>query len=367
MRLKICAAADFHIGMKFARYEDAVRSALVTARMDALKRVVDEANRRSCDMMIIAGDLFDRPNCSQKVVLETLKCLDNFEGKLVALLPGNHDYFQSGPEGLWERLSRDAGDRILLCGEARPYDLEVFDLPAVLYPAPCTGKHSATGSIGWVEGAMKRDGGVFHLGLAHGSIEGISPDFDGRYYPMTRKELEKSGMDLWIVGHTHSLWTEGNVFVPGTPEPDGFDCRHGGSAWIIELEENRDIQSELVNTGTFRFEDKALELRPDRDPVGEIEQLLPEDPSRSLFRLTLRGRLTAENLERVYSFIETQKGAFFYLQLHDEDLSRQLSREEIEAAYPEGSFPCLLLSALADEEEPALLNLAWSLIREASE
>jgi len=58
---------------------------------------------------------------------------------------------------------------------------------------------------------------------------------------MTRKELESTGLDLWLLGHTHLPWPENpdknaRILIPGTPEPDGFDCNHEGSAFIINIE-----------------------------------------------------------------------------------------------------------------------------------
>ena len=266
MGLKVFAAADLHIGMKFARYGDDIRPFLIQARMDALSRMIEKANKASCDLFILAGDLFDRPNCRRKTVLEVLRYLDRFEGKLVALLPGNHDYVQDGPGSLWSVLYDEAGDRVLLLTEKKPYDLHEFDLDAVLYPGPCEEKHSSSNSIGWIGDAETGAGSGVRIGIAHGSIEGISPDFDGRYYPMGREELLAAGLDFWIIGHTHLQWSDGTVFIPGTPEPDGFDCAHEGAAWLIEPGENGTAGAETVTVGTYRFLDLTVDITPDQDP-----------------------------------------------------------------------------------------------------
>lgn len=367
MGIKLFASADLHLGMKFARYSEDVRNALVKARMEALSRMIDAANRASCDLFILAGDLFDRPNCPKAAVLEALKHLDRFEGSLVALLPGNHDYVASGTDGLWAFLSREAGDRVLLLTEGRPYDLAGFDLDAVLYPAPCTEKHSAAGADRWVASAEKRPDRAHHIGLAHGSVEGVSPDFDGRYYPMTRSGLERSGVDLWIVGHTHGQWSEGKIFIPGTPEPDGFDCSHGGSAFIITLGNDGKVEAEPVSTGAFRFIDTSLTVRLGMDPSGDIAALLPDDRSKTLLRLSLQGLISPENLDSLTAFLKTLEGELFYLLPETDGLAREITRDEIDGTFSENSFPHMLLQSLAEAEDPVLLNLAWSLVREASE
>ena len=73
----------------------------------------------------------------------------------------------------------------------------------------------------------EKDPDKIHIGIAHGSIEGVSPDFDQQYFPMTKRELNISGVDIWLMGHTHITWPKKPgkkdiVFNPGTPEPDGF-------------------------------------------------------------------------------------------------------------------------------------------------
>jgi len=365
--LTVFAAADFHIGMKFARYEDSVRSSLAEARTKTLGSLIDRANAASCDLFVIAGDLFDRPNCGKREVLEAISCLERFEGALVALLPGNHDYYQGGADGIWDTLLRDAGDRVVLLTEARPYDLADFDLDAVLYPAPCTDKYSSSGADGWVEKAQKNPERLHHLGIAHGSIQGISPDFEGRYYPMTPAGLEAAGVDLWIVGHTHVPWSAGTIYIPGTPEPDGFDCSHGGSAWIIEIAGKSAVRAERIDTGYFRFMDRAVEIHGGESPAEKIAGLLPRERENLLLRLSVSGLISADNMDILNGYIETLQNELFYLRLETDALVREITRNEIVDTYPEGSFPRLLLDDIAEENDPVLLNLAWSLIREASQ
>lgn len=365
MALKIFATADLHIGMKFARYRDDVRAALVDARLQALERMVQRANEASCDIFAVAGDLFDRPNCPKKTVLQVLHALDRFEGALVALLPGNHDYVSGGGD-LWDLLSREAGDRVLLLTERRPCDLDEFDLDAVLYPAPCTEKHSAVSAAGWITPANRVQERQYHVGLAHGSIAGVSPDFDGRYYPMSAEDLETAGMDAWIVGHTHVQWNNGRVYIPGTPEPDGFDCSGPGAAWLLRLAEDGVSAKPMVD-GMFRFLDLPLEAKPGEDVISAIERHLPAEQERVLLRLKLRGLMTAEERDKLDAYLDRLSAELFYLRCDTENLAREITGNDIDAAFPEDSLPHRLLRSLEEERDPILLNLAWGLISEASE
>ena len=57
--MKIFLTSDVHLGMKFAGYPG-VQERLVQARFDALKRCVDIANEKACELFVVGGDLFDR-------------------------------------------------------------------------------------------------------------------------------------------------------------------------------------------------------------------------------------------------------------------------------------------------------------------
>ncbi|MBW2122557.1 MAG: metallophosphoesterase, partial [Deltaproteobacteria bacterium] len=62
------------------------------ARFDALKRCVDIANEEACDLFVVGGDLFDRVSVAKRETQRAASILAEFQGKLVAVLPGNHDH-----------------------------------------------------------------------------------------------------------------------------------------------------------------------------------------------------------------------------------------------------------------------------------
>src|SRR5208337_1480370 len=139
-------------------------------------------------------------------------------------------------------------------------------LNLVIYPGPCTGKHSQENAIGWVVDCPKEPEGSLHIGLAHGSLGGVSPDFQGDYYPMTESELKAAGIDLWLLGHTHVRFPDedyghtARILLPGTPEPDGFGCRHPGYVWLLEVEEDKSVGYRSLITGHYQFILKEFHL-----------------------------------------------------------------------------------------------------------
>ena len=202
MALRVFLTSDLHLGMKFAGYPDAARAALVEARFTSLDRVVAAANTAGSELLVIAGDLFESVGATHASILRAAKSLGAFQGRLVAVLPGNHDYISS-EDKLWTRFRDAAGDAVLLLDSPRPYPLAGYEMNACLYAGPCTMKHSASNAIGWVRAAGKDNGIRHHIGVAHGSLEGLSLDKEGEYYPMRLQELADTGVRPWLVGHTH--------------------------------------------------------------------------------------------------------------------------------------------------------------------
>jgi DNA repair exonuclease SbcCD nuclease subunit len=378
--LKILASADYHLGMKFAGYPD-VQEELAEARFLTLERLITTANERGCALFLIAGDLFDRVTVSARDVQRASALLSNFQGQLVAVLPGNHDFFTGVSSALWSRFSETAGDRILLLSKPKVYDLDHFDLNIRLYAGPCDSKHSQSNAILWLKeqntsSASVQAEDVLRIGVAHGSIEGISPDAQGLYFPMKRNELDHAPVNLWIIGHTHRQHPSGggaintagmaapSVLIPGTPEADGFDCRHGGTAWMIEVDEKRKIHIESLSTGIHRFIQEEHNLESADDLKRLEKRLGAEDMQRTLLRLRLSGRLGAQQLVELRQVLREAEESLFFAQIDDSRLLERISEQTVEAEFTEGSFPFRLLKNLIAVEDFEALQTAYALLQE---
>ena len=97
-----------------------------------------EAGEQRAELLVVAGDLFDRvSSVARRDVERAARILAGFTGRLVAVLPGNHDFLS--PDGeLWRTFRDASGGSVLILEEPRPYPLSQYDLEACLYPGPCT-------------------------------------------------------------------------------------------------------------------------------------------------------------------------------------------------------------------------------------
>lgn len=379
--MRIFHTSDMHLGLKFTRgYPDEVRQKLVDARLETLGRLVDRANEERCNLFVVAGDLFDNNKGPKAIVRQAGQMLRRFEG-LVVVLPGNHDFIQQTDDPLWPTLTDALGEAHLVLAERRPYDLGPFGLDAVLYPGVCTSRHSEQNAIGWVREAIRdelppdstaRAPSKLRVGIAHGSLEGLSPDFSRDYYPMTRAELDQSGVHIWLLGHTHVRYpdreggTGETIFFPSVPEPDGFDCRHGGHAWVIDLSADGTAAFRSVPTGTFRFHEMSRKVSNEADLEKLRRHFRTLDPNRDLVKLSLSGRLPGELFESLHLLATDLEKHVLYLDPDVKDVVREITQADIDREFTEGSFPHRLLTELAGSPDDAqALQLAYELIGEA--
>jgi DNA repair protein SbcD/Mre11 len=367
--MKILLCSDFHLGMTFAGYPDAARERLVEARFAALDRAVREAGERGADLLVVAGDLFDKITAARRDVERAAHAIAAFTGRLAAVLPGNHD-FLSPDDRLWRAFKDASGGSVLVLDEQRPYPLDGWGLPACLYPGPCASKHAKANAVGWVKGAPRPAGAALAIGVAHGSLEGVSPDFAGDYHPMTVSELRGAGFDLWLLGHTHVPYpgtptSADRIFLAGTPEPDGFDCRHEGGAWLLETAAGGAVSAARVRTGSLSFREAELTVRNAADLAAFEKAFATPDARAVILRARLSGRIARELREEVGRMSGRLAAAVLHLDLRTEGLGEEITAATIDGEFAPGSFPHLLLSRLLAGGDAESLEMAHGLLEEA--
>lgn len=367
MGVKIFLTGDLHIGMKFRNYPESLGKLLVEARFDSLKRMVNTANDEKCNIFAVAGDLFDSIKISSRDIEKVVKILSEFSGECTLVMPGNHDY-DNGMVDLWKRFKDKMTENIILLNENRPYSLKNYSLNAAAYPAFCSAKHSESNNLNWLKELEEYDGESCHIGLAHGSLSGLSPDMEGSYFPMTENELLNIPMDVWLLGHTHISYPYNEntisekIFNAGTPEPDGFDCNHNGNAWIIDIDDKKIVRGKRIETGKYKFYDIKRRISDMESLQGIKDEFLKDSPENILLRLSISGRVSEDVLNSRQDFYEDMEKNLAYFKIDDSDLMVKISKEDIKKEFTEGSFPYKFLNEVSDDEEA--LQIAYEIIRE---
>jgi hypothetical protein len=213
---------------------------------------------------------------------------------------------------------------------------------------------------------------VLKIGVAHGSLQGLSPDFNGDYFPMLRQELAETGADLWLLGHTHLRYPdkdEGDadkIFYPSVPEPDGFDCRHRGYAWIIDAGIDKAITFRSVRTGQFQFQNLPLSVNSETDVTALKGSFSLMNRDKDLVKLKLSGRLPGSLIDELPAVVNELRQRVLHLEIDTTEIVRFIVQQDIDREFTEGSFPHQLLSRLSTSEaDPLALQIAYEIVREA--
>lgn len=363
--IRIFMTGDNHIGLKYTSHENA--GILAESRINAFAVMVEEANAEKCDLFVITGDLFENTyNIPKKTVAAVVELLVGFQGT-VAVLPGNHDYYDKDAK-LWQdfRSLISARDNIMLLTEYRPYELTIGSAEVTLYPALCTSLHSAPGknNLGWIKEANIVPDSRFRIGIAHGAVEGETIDSEGQYFMMKRAELESIPVDAWLIGHTHVPFPKNltdeytpcdRILNSGTHVQTDVSCNTEGLCFIVEISDDKKIRARKFNSGSLRFYRRGIVLS-----AGKMEEILDRELSEigdnSVVDLVLSGAVSFEEYRDRHDIIEKRLSRFVEGTYSDSALSELISPELISAEFPETSFSSGLLTALLDDPKEAQLT-----------
>ena len=367
--IRIFETGDNHIGLKYASHEQS--AVLSSSRVTAFENMVQTANQENCNLFVITGDLFENTySISKKNIKPVLDMLSCFMGTVI-VLPGNHDYYDTEVK-VWQYF-KDAVtsyDNILLLTDYRPYPLEINGEKVILYPALCTSVHSAPGenNLDWIKATNIPNDDTYHIGIAHGAVEGETIDKEGQYFLMTRSELESIPVDVWLIGHTHvpfprnlaeQFASAGKIFNAGTHVQTDVNCNTEGQCFIVEIEADKTVRAKKVASGNLRFYRKNIILSPEKLQETLKRELAPITDN-SVVELILSGAVTKDEYENRHTIINDELSRFIEGNYNDYALSQLISKDLIDSEFPETSFSANLLTALLDEPKEA--QLAYELL-----
>ncbi len=196
---------------------------------DAFGRVVDIANERGADMLLIVGDLFDSARVSEEGLAFALGTIGRANMPVV-MIPGNHDAHDE--RSIYAALAPGAlPENLHLILEPEGKTLHFPELATRVWGRALV-EH--TPDYRPLSGVPDPEEGLWNIALAHGFFmeEG---EFE-RSSPITPAEIERSGYDYVALGHVHVYIdvSQGSTraFYCGTPAPLYSSENSGWVLWV---------------------------------------------------------------------------------------------------------------------------------------
>ena len=274
MGLKILHTADWHLDSPFTGFSETQRQQLRVQQRKLPGRIADLCRREGCDLMLLAGDIFDGIPSRQTVT--ALKKTLGSCAVPVLVAPGNHDFCGPGSPWLEESWPRNVH---VFTGAMESVCLE--DLSCRVYGAG----YRSMDCPPLLENFRAEGNEAYRIALIHGDpTQRESP-----YSPVTVQQVRESGLDYLALGHIHKAGSFRAVNTlcvwPGCPMGRGWDETGDKGVCIVTLEEEARVQA--VTLDTVRFWD--LEAEAGADPLSTLEALLPGEGSEDFYRITLTG------------------------------------------------------------------------------
>ncbi len=342
--MKILHSADWHLDAPLNAHDDSLRQAL----LDLPGKVALTARAQGCDLVLLAGDLFDGQP-SRESWQAVYRALEEM-ALPVFITPGNHD--PATPDSVW--LTEKWPANVHIFTHPQITSQAVPELDCRIYGAA----YQAMDCPALLEDFQARGEEKWQIGLLHADpLTSGSP-----YCPVTAEQVRRCGLDYLALGHIHKSdsFRSGRTLCawPGCPMGRGFDELGAKGVLIVTLEDT--VEAEFLSLDTPRFYDFTLEV--DSDAALALEEALPPVGSRDRYRITLRGESPALDL----AALKARFSRFPHLLLRDHtvppvDLWATAGQDSLEGVY----FG-LLQEQLeqAGEEQQRLIRLAARLSRQ---
>ena len=302
--IKFLHTADLHLDSPFAalRPEQAIQRRQEQRAM--VGKICALCRENACDLLLLSGDLFD----GGSVYLDTLDVLRDELcecGAQVFIAPGNHDFLSPASPYLTQAWP----ENVHIFTSARVESIVLRNLGCAVHGAAFTSPAMPDLLTGFRVPEDCRD--YVNLMVLHGdAVQADSP-----YSPVSRTEIEQSGLRYLALGHTHArseLLHAGDTCYawPGCPMGRGFDEAGEKGVYIGTIDEGVELRFEPLDVRRYEL----LEVTAGDDPLARILDAIPDQTENDIYRITLTGESEGFDLAALQSALENR---FYALQLRD--------------------------------------------------
>lgn len=300
--IKLMHGADLHLDSPFSALSASQASVRRAEQRSLLERLSRTCRQQDCQLLLLAGDLFDARQVYRDTVDALRDALDAC-GAQVFIAPGNHDCLCPGSPYLTEAWP----DNVHIFKTGAISSVVCEPLGCRVYGAAFLQPHCA----GLLEGFRAQDDGLVNLMVLHGDAAQEGSD----YNYISRQQIARSGLHYLALGHIHkrALATAGHTCYgwPGCTMGRGFDETGAKGVYVGQVD-TRTCQMEFVPMGARRYE--ILQVPATDEPLAAVEAALPPETCQDIYRIILTGECARVDLPALYAALEPR---FFALSLRD--------------------------------------------------
>jgi DNA repair exonuclease SbcCD nuclease subunit len=327
---KILQISDLHIGREGLEIEDVLTQ---------LQKVIDICIQNQVKILVIAGDVFDKPGFATDDIRNKLKT--EFEklqehSIMVYIIPGNHDMSKA-----IDPFAYFYGNNVHIFNINYFYRLSVIkDCEILLFPYfEGFSIENVVKSITTPQDLEKKT--PLRLAFAHGtyftpqmSYKHLDEEQEGPYYPFYPQYIKFLGINYLGLGHFHnfSRWDLEDTCIcySGSLEPFSFSQTQPRKAVLISVDEKIDVE-EIEIGYQKRWGNIEILIKNDQE-IQQVQNQAIQIKERENFhrlRVILKGineddrkiELLKVNLKQ--HSIELKNNAINILQIKDTELGKR--------------------------------------------
>ena len=351
MSIKILATGDFQLSKAFGtlgNHAEAFRQQL----MATFKHVMLESTKDH-DLVVIAGDLFDRMATPIHIIQEVAETLAKCPITCV-VLPGNHDPVISGiPKALSEALKAKNANHVHVALKREPIHFETLGM--TLYPAPLSRKDDISNQFSWIPPRQESDG--LRVALMHGALTSLPNGLIPEDLATTMD------LDLVVCGDQHgpssgdseasplfNLETSKarRLYYAMAPEAQNISQNFTGSVLSLEVNDDHVVKdASRIEVGVLRFVNGTVNFDGENDIEEQLNSFFEpyneHQPGLVSIRLELTGEITREESIALQAQLENLGHQWPLLELK---YLVTVTQDDAELAGPENPLQTIIQDAL---------------------
>ena len=288
--MKIIHTGDLHLKKLYkGKLPLEVSNKLLEDAWRAIFEVFEFSNEVEADIILIAGDLFEKEYFNLRDLNRFLDLVRNVKAKIFIAF-GNHDYLSE--DNLF--LKVDLPENLYIFKNNLDY-FELSELKTRIY-----GISYDSYAFNRNFGDLDLDEEFINIGLFHSDLK------DERYLPLSKDFLQK--FNYVALGHIHKRGkVYDNTYYSGSLIPLSF--KYEGKRGIIYLDDEKK-SFEFKNFSKREFINLEINLNKEMtftDILGSIQENIYQD---NLYRIRLRGE--TKHPEDLENFLRENLNAFYF-------------------------------------------------------
>lgn len=354
--MKFLHMADNHLDTPFVELGQAIDKAESRRRelKETFAKGLELAANNSVDVVLISGDLFEH----KYVEKSTIKFINDKFREIslikVFITPGNHDPFVQNSY----YINYDWADNVFIFGG----HFEKFSLPQLNANIWGVGFNDFYVGNSMIEGIDQEEKEKINVLLTHGTVD-IDPN--GRYHPLSSKNLSQMGFDYCALGHIHKMIMDekNKIYNPGSPEPLGFDEPEEHGVFLGEVTKDyKNIKFiPIALRQYFTQEINVQGVETIEEVIDKVKLAVNFETSReNLYKIKLTGKLEEGFSIDKMVVEEGLKNYFYFAKVEDRTEIPYVLEEIVKERTIKGLFAKRMLELIenASPEENEVLEKA---------